>query len=198
MNAKKEFIKSIMQVLRLEANIYTMGAIEEIIDRIEISDYTLFIAYLGERESNYEKPIESIAKGVNEFYELKTYPIIRASREKAKMLISLFYSYFYNKPDNQKTLEKIMSVYFKINGEEKRISKEDFDLVLSCKSFDIFKKYDFEYLVEIENEIFNKLIDGKIKYSIYEKIENKSIGFAQKTLGICVQALGLKKDREEY
>ena len=198
MNAKQEFIKAIMQVLRLEANIYTMGAIEEIIDRLEVSDYTLFIAYLGERESNYEKPIESIAKGVNEFYELRTYPIVRAAREKAKIITSLFYSYFHNKPENQEKLEKIMNAVFIIDKKEKSISLEDFNLVLSCKSFELFKKYDFEYIIDIENELFDNFMNGKIKENIQEKIENKSINIAKNTLGICVQALGLSKDREIY
>lgn len=191
MNAKQEFIKAIMQVLRLEANIYTMGAIEEIIDRLEVSDYTLFIAYLGERDSNYEKPIESIAKGVNEFYELKTSPIIRASKEKANMLISFMYSFFRNKPENQDDINKILKVSFTFNDEHIGISEETLNLITSCPSFDTFKKYGFEYNHQLQTEIFDKLMIGKIKPNIEEKIENKSVDVAQKTLGICVKALGL-------
>jgi len=74
MNPKSEFIKAIMSVLRLESNIYTTGAIETIIERIDLSDYQLFIAYLGERKSDFEKPIENIAKGVDEFYAIKLKP----------------------------------------------------------------------------------------------------------------------------
>ena len=196
MNPKQEFIKAIMQVLRLEANIYTMGAIEEIIDRLEVQDYTLFIAYLGERESDYEKPIESIAKGVNEFYELKTSPIIRAAREKSQMIVSCFYSFFYNNPINQKDIKKILEAGFNTNGKMVSFSKETFDLVLSCSSFDNFKNSGFFYSEELQIEIFEKLTLGKIKPTIEERIENRSISMAKNTLGVCVQALGLNKEKE--
>lgn len=83
MNPRSEFVKAIIQVLRLEANIYTMGAVEEIIERIKQNDYAMFIAYLGEREGNYEKPIQTIAKGVDEFYEMKVAPMKAAVKNKA-------------------------------------------------------------------------------------------------------------------
>lgn len=88
MNPRSEFVKAIIQVLRLEANIYTMGAVEEIIERIKQDDYAMFIAYLGEREGNYEKPIQTIAKGVDEFYEMKVAPIKAINVDKAKKLFS--------------------------------------------------------------------------------------------------------------
>ena len=74
MNLQKEFVKAIMSVLRLEQNIYTIAAIEEIIDRVDVSDYTIFIAYLGERNTDFERPIQTIANAVNEFYEKKNKP----------------------------------------------------------------------------------------------------------------------------
>ena len=69
MNPKKEFINAIMSVLRLEQNIYVTASIEEIIDRIDTKDYTIFMAFLGERDGDYEKPIQTIAKATDEFYE---------------------------------------------------------------------------------------------------------------------------------
>lgn len=74
MDARKEFINAVMSVLRLEQNIYTVASIEEIIKRLEVKDYTMFIAYLGDRESDFEKPIQSITKAVDEFYEKKNKP----------------------------------------------------------------------------------------------------------------------------
>ena len=74
MNPKKEFVNALMSVLRLDQNIYTVGAIEEVIDRVDIKDYTMFVAYIGERESNFEKPIQSIAKAVDEFHRKKIIP----------------------------------------------------------------------------------------------------------------------------
>lgn len=90
MNPKQEFIKSIMSVLRLEQNIYTMGAIETIIERLKVSDYALFVAYLGERKSDYEKPIESIAKGVDEFYSMKLEPYRSKIKETQTFVIDAF------------------------------------------------------------------------------------------------------------
>ncbi|NCD00183.1 MAG: hypothetical protein EOL95_10850 [Bacteroidia bacterium] len=197
MNPKQEFIKAIMQVLRLEANIYTMGAIEEIIDRLEVQDYTLFIAYLGERESDYEKPIESIAKGVNEFYELKTSPMIRAAREKANRLVSCLRVYFFEKHDRQEDVSKIVGVVFVVSDEKFIFSKESLDIVMSCEEgFNKFKESGFNWCSDLEDAIFKKLTSGKIKPNIEERIENKSIAMAKNTLGICVQALGLNKEKE--
>ena len=93
MNPKQEFVKAIMQVLRLEANLYTMGAIESIIERLEVKDYTMFIAFLGERASDYEKPIQSIAKGVEEFYTIKIEPMERAYDTKARGVSTMVYAY---------------------------------------------------------------------------------------------------------
>ena len=197
MNPKQEFIKAIMQVLRLEANIYTMGAIEEIIDRLEVQDYTLFIAYLGERESDYEKPIESIAKGVNEFYDLKTSPMIRAYREKANRITICMRSYFYQNDEHQKDIFKIVGVVFSICREKFIFTKESLELALSCESaYQRFKESGFNWYSDLEDEIFKKLSAGKKKPNIEERIEKKSIDIAKNTLGVCVQALGLNKEKE--
>lgn len=88
MTKQEMFIQAIMKSLRLEDNIYIMGAIEKLIERLETTDYQTFIAYLGERNSSWEKPIESIAKGVEEFYMLKTKNIRAELLEKAKVLES--------------------------------------------------------------------------------------------------------------
>ncbi|TET74374.1 MAG: hypothetical protein E3J43_09935 [Candidatus Heimdallarchaeota archaeon] len=74
MNPGKEFVNAIMSVLRLEQNVYVTASIEEIIDRIDMRDYTIFIAYLGERSGDFERPIQTIAKAVDEFYEKKNKP----------------------------------------------------------------------------------------------------------------------------
>ncbi len=90
MNPKKEFVNAIMSVLRLEKNIYTVGAIEEIIDRIDTSDYTIFIAYLGERDSDFERPIQTIAKATEDFYEKKNKPKRFAILEIVEQIVTLF------------------------------------------------------------------------------------------------------------
>ena len=82
MNLKKEFVKAVMSVLRLDDNIYVIASIEEIIDRLEVSDYKMFIAYLGERNSDYEKPIQSIANAVEEFHRSRIEPTVLALTSK--------------------------------------------------------------------------------------------------------------------
>lgn len=89
-NPKQEFVKAIMSVLRIEPNLYTTGAIEKLIERLKVSDYQMFIAYLGEREAVYEKPIENIAKGVDEFYNMKLKPHrVEARKKQDKILLEL-------------------------------------------------------------------------------------------------------------
>ena len=91
MNPRKEFVNAIMSVLRLEQNIYVTASIEEIIDRIDITDYTMFIAYLGERNSDYEKPIQTIAKATEDFYEKKNKPRRLALSETISQITKRFY-----------------------------------------------------------------------------------------------------------
>jgi len=187
MNAKQEFIKAIMQVLRLETNIYTMGAIEEIIERLEISDYTLFIAYLGERKADYEKPIESIAKGVDEFYNLKIEPIELTIEQKSKDIPQCIR--FYMKDEQNTDINKIIDAVFVCSERKIKISKEDLDLVKSCNSFERFKSGGYFEWYIIEQELYNKLIENVLKPTIVKKIQNKAEDVAEKTLGFCSKSL---------
>jgi len=90
MNPQKEFVNAIMSVLRLEQNVYVTASIEEIIDRIDVKDYTIFIAYLGERNSDFERPIQTIAKAVDEFYEKKNKPTRMMLIQKMDAINTLF------------------------------------------------------------------------------------------------------------
>lgn len=88
MNNTKLFIEAILGALKLESNIYIMGAVEKLVERLETSDYQTFIAYLGERNAEYEKPIESIAKGVDEFYMMKTRELRSEVHDKTNILFA--------------------------------------------------------------------------------------------------------------
>ena len=87
---KDQFIKAIMSALRLENNIFIQGAIELLINRLSAEDYQAFIAYLGERKANYEKPIESIAKGVDEFCSIKEIPKVNYAEEMSLKIREIF------------------------------------------------------------------------------------------------------------
>jgi len=89
MNPRKEFVNAIMSVLKLDQNVYVTASIEEIIDRIDMRDYTIFIAYLGERSGDFERPIQTIAKAVDEFYEKKNKPTRLMLRLKQNAIVSL-------------------------------------------------------------------------------------------------------------
>lgn len=124
MNPKKEFISAIMSVLRLENNIYVTASIEEIVDRVDVPDYTMFIAYLGERDSDFEKPIQSIAKAVDEFHNEKTEPLILATSNKISEQISLlagFHEYLIEKILGYKKEE----AYHKTIEENKNREKDN-------------------------------------------------------------------------
>lgn len=114
MNIKTTFISAIMQLLRLESNIFITGAIEEVVDLLEIEDYKLFIAYLGERESKYEKPIQSITKAVKEFIEIKDNKLIDPYLNKFRKAVNacnMICNYHYN-IDKKKYEEEIKNLSF--------------------------------------------------------------------------------------
>jgi len=90
MNPQKEFVNAIMSVLRLEQNVYVTASIEEITERIEVQDYTMFIAYLGERNSDFERPIQTIAKATDDFYEKKNKPKRFAILEIVEQIVTAF------------------------------------------------------------------------------------------------------------
>lgn len=111
MNPKKEFVKAIMALLRLENNVYIVAGIEEVIDKLDQDDYITFIAYLGERDSEYERPIESVTKAVDEYYNIKLEPY----KEEANIIF-----------------DKLRGAYYKVDAMvtsniDKYITKEEIE-----------------------------------------------------------------------
>lgn len=190
MNPKAEFIKAITQVLRLDANIYTMGAIEEIIERVDMEDYAMFIAFLGERESDYEKPIQSIAKGVEEFYKMKIKPLQVAAMDKADSICEFVGGYLHLTSkdklrsevvsDTENDPTKILSTRLKNTGDGNilSMSKETFDLVMSIGGLEEV------FTGKGRSELIEKLMDGKVKPSIIEKIKNGAVRNASENFKI--------------
>lgn len=192
MNPKQEFVKAIMQVLRLEANLYTMGAIESIIERLEVKDYTMFIAFLGERASDYEKPIQSIAKGVEEFYTIKIEPMERAYDTKAREVSTMVYAYVaargHNGMDDCNTL---MGVEFDgHDGRTLTFSVEDATLIKSVGGLQKYIIHDHTVdLDALRRSIKEFLLRDIVKPSITQKIKIQSESTAMKTLELCNSAL---------
>jgi len=185
MNLKQEFIKSIMQVLRLEMNIFTMSAIETIIERIEEKDYALFIAYLGERPSNYEKPIESIAKGVDEFYEKKIAPIKNSVTSRVEKIVSLTQVVVDGVSKNQnETREEIQNklkinieklLEFKAtrkNGGEDKLSNQDLEII---RTFGIDRFFDNLFDYNLTVWLKDMLLKPYTKPNIREMIQHEAV-----------------------
>lgn len=174
MNPKKEFIKAIMSVLRLEDNIYITASVEEITDRIDIPDYKMFIAYLGERKSDYEKPIQSIAMAVEEFHRKRITPIAHGLLEswnndfekKRECMIG----YNYQKIRGKEEVEKIIEYQNGVNEDE------NYDVWNKYHSYRIefiYKLNDMslEELKELEGNVPQKydvigIVDFMKKYDI--------------------------------
>lgn len=192
MNPKQEFVKAIMQVLRLEADLYTMGAIESIIERLEVKDYTMFIAFLGERASDYEKPIQSIAKGVEEFYTIKIEPMERAYDTKAREVSTMVYAYVaahgHDGMDDCNAL--IGLVFSKQSGGDITFSVEDAGLIKSVGGLQKYIIHDHTAdLDALRQKIKEFLLKDIVKPSITQKIKNQSEATATKTLALCNTAL---------
>lgn len=214
MNPKSEFIKAIMSVLRLEANIYTTASIETIIERLEIEDYQLFIAYLGERKSDYEKPIENIAKGVDEFYEKKIQPLKLSASDKSKEVVNFLQwsvSYIAEKQDEtqqeiiQKLIKKPEQIKeFKANRDGVSIQISDSDYIaISNVGFKKFLNGLFEYNASIW--LRDEMLKPYIKKSISDRIEDEGIKEStqmfqlesSKVKGLIASAI-MKRDNQWY
>lgn len=192
MNPKQEFVKAIMQVLRLEANLYTMGAIESIIERLEVKDYTMFIAFLGERAADYEKPIHSIAKGVEEFYNIKIEPIERAYDTKAREVSTMVYAYVANRGHNgMDDCSKIVGIEFtKQEGGMLTFSKEDAHIIKNVGGLQKYIIHDHTIdLDALRRSIKDFLLRDIVKPNITQKIKTQSEATATKTLALCNTAL---------
>lgn len=192
MNPKQEFVKAIMQVLRLEANLYTMGAIESIIERLEVKDYTMFIAFLGERASDYEKPIQSIAKGVEEFYTMKIEPMERAYDMKAREVSTMVYAYVSNY--GHKGMDDCNALiglkFSKQSGGDITFSAEDVQLIKSVGGLQKYIIHDHTVdLDTLRQSLKEFLLRDVTKPSIIQKIKNQSEATAIKTLSLCNSAL---------
>jgi|GEM_PF-4969258 len=192
MNPKQEFVKAIMQVLRLEANLYTMGAIESIIERLEVKDYTMFIAFLGERTSDYEKPIQSIAKGVEEFYTIKIEPMERAYDAKAREVSTMVYAYVSSRGHNgMDDCSALLGVKFDSHdGRTLTFSAEDATLIKNVGGLQKYIIHDHTVdLDALRRSIKEFLLRGIVKPSITQKIKTQSEALALKTLSLCNSAL---------
>lgn len=172
---KQEFIKAIMAILRLEQNIYIMASIEEIITRVDEKDYTMFIAYLGERNSDYEKPIQSVAKGVDEFYEMKVEPIRVASQKRAEKILFITHT-IQGSINKDETIKKTIEDKHSLTKIQKlNITVSDIELIEKVTNKDIVETLKEEYSSNIYNLVYNYLMRPYNKYSIVEKIENDAI-----------------------
>ena len=148
-----------MSVLRLEANIYTTGAIETIIERLEVEDYQLFIAYLGGRKSDYEKPIENIAKGVDEYYNIKLKPHKEKAQNKINELSSM-YSALENMIKEQSSNEVESDELIK--AEIKNILKRDRGL----QSEQIQENYKHNITNSFKQKKYDEKLDKLCEYDI--------------------------------
>lgn len=191
---KSEFIKAIISVLRLENNVFITGAIEEITDRLDVSDYKMFIAYLGERNANYEKPIESITKGVDEFYKIKTKKIRQELSDRARILsvrIGSVYDFLKVKAvDDGSDISKygLDVITEKVSGS-RLFSDGDISIIHELGGIEILaNEKEFVWVDGVgEREpryeiILECMIDkAGFKKSIVEKIEDKSQELADST-----------------
>ena len=191
MNPKTEFVKAIMSVLRLEANIYTNGAIETIIERLEVSDYQLFIAYLGERKADYEKPIENIAKGVEEFYDKKIEPFRNKALEMAT--------------DIKKALTSVSQMMendeYEISEEKRKKIKVDIEKLYGEQG-ESFVDYQIKSRIknehrklgedEYKNFIETSTIDNDFFKTLRYKDENNTRVFTDEMLNVIFE-IGIEK-----
>lgn len=185
MNLKSEFVKAIMSVLRLEPNIYTTGAIETIIDRLDVSDYQLFIAFLGERKSDFEKPIENIAKGVDEFYEIKIEPRKESAKTKANETVGFLQAAVRIVAERQsetqsEIIEKLIKKphqllelrLLKTDKTVAKIDQTDYKAIENI-GFEKFLRNLFEYNAHIW--LKDEFLKPYIKKRISERIEDEGI-----------------------
>ena len=185
MNLKSEFVKAIMSVLRLEPNIYTTGAIETIIDRLDVSDYQLFIAFLGERKSDFEKPIENIAKGVDEFYEIKIEPRKESAKTKANETVGFLQAAVRIVAEKQsetqaEIIEKLIKKphqllelrLLKKDNTVAQIEQNDYKAIESI-GFEKFLRNLFDYNSPIW--LRDEFLKPYIKKRISERIEDEGI-----------------------
>ncbi len=170
-----------------------MGAIESIIERLEVKDYAMFIAFLGERASDYEKPIQSIAKGVEEFYAMKIEPMERFYDTKARNVSTMVYAYVSSRGHNgMDECSALVGIGFdKHDGETLTFSEEDAQLIKSVGGLQKYIIYDHTTdLDALYRSIKAYLLRDIVKPSITEKIKIQSESTAKKTLSLCRTALG--------
>lgn len=171
---KQQFIKSVMSVLRLEDNIYTVGAIELIIDKLKESDYQHFIAYLGERKGEYEKPIQALTNAVNEYYDLKLSPYKKQAEEKAEMLIDIFYNVdkrLVEKANEYSKSEDCISEATEYANEN--YGKQSEENIQNAKHNKIFNLRECK-LKEYEDEFYNMDIESFRNHIVVQKTVYKN------------------------
>ena len=166
-NIKKEFINAIIGLFRLEKNIFIIGAVEKIVEDVEEQDFIMLLAFLGDRKSEYERPIESITSGVKEFYDKKEGGKLRYAETKAIGIVQLLQTI---KQNNLK-LEPIYQVRIQAGEHDSRtikMDKADIKLIASLGGIDNLLGIEEKKLIHLLKE---KYFGKKIRKTITEKIE---------------------------
>lgn len=170
MNIKKEFVNAIISLFRLDKNIFIIGAIEKIIEDVEPSDYVMLLAFLGDRNNEYERPIESINKGIKEFYDTKDGELFKYANSKAKgVFIIIKHLYENNMELKEGYMTNIqLGTYDYITI---RLEQKDIEIINSLGVEEILKtKVDDAISILLE-----KYLGKKIKKTITEKIKDNSV-----------------------
>lgn len=169
MNIKKEFVNAIISLFRLEKNVFIIGALEKIIEDVESRDYVMLLAFLGDRDSEYERPIESITKGVEEFYEIKNKPLLENSKDRAIQICSLL------KHIKAKNKDKLIigDIYTGKDGSHVEILENDIEIIEKMGGYKIMIEKASENFSKTVYEMEEVIRETIRKKSITEKIGNK-------------------------
>lgn len=160
MNPKNEFVKSLINNLKLDSELYTLGAVEKVIDRLEQDDYINFLILLGSRKSDYEIPMAKLINGVDEFIAIK----YRKEIAETKKLVSAYQVLSYYFPSYSTAKEVYDYVQEHHSSKIENISLEEAERIS-----DVVIKNDLYNTLDLEEYLLEKKVGLKPKLNIEYK-----------------------------
>lgn len=125
MTVREQFNEAISIMFNLADNIFIIATAETILERVRKDEYSELLLYLAERRSDYETPLEKLAKGVDEFYKAKRQAQLDYVWQHSSSF-DLIVLFLVEKEGKEKTIELIQEgSVFRISNETFTVTKQD-------------------------------------------------------------------------
>jgi len=127
---QKKFTEAINTMFNFDNNIFIVATVETILREVKAEDYKAVIMHLAKRNSEFETSLNSLAKGIDEFYKAKREKLLDYARDHA-MDIDLVIMRLVEQEGKDKTINLFRpGRFFKANNKLIEVTHQDAQIII--------------------------------------------------------------------